>query len=480
MKRDPEFKIRWEWEPAPSVKAPEHRATWARFEIQVGTEWVTLVEDRESGSSRHSVYGSLYPLAEWVAYNWWVLQADSRTSGQLSRYSDLGLGAVRALPRAQRDRHSIRSSGDGFAWPDLWITPDGRETLLIWDGDQGFTSDRPIRFLSRGEYRIDSEAVQFELSLLVSSVLTRLAEQGVSGTALEKEWAAIQATQPDEAEYCRAVARLGIDPYSAPEELESAILAASDALPGQLFSDFLDAVDPVRINEALNWVSEFSSEAAFQIFESSGEVLEVEDSPVSWDNIKELPASQPTDIVIAGPGHRGDTVIRLRTQMSGRLESISGRPWDVGREHARIVRDVADSGVLKRFRIQDYVVSATRKVSDRGLQALGQLSEGSSPFVVMGHRVRVKSVRFTLSRSLWHFIWDADPVFLVTGAYTDRQKTDRAFAAELLAPAEGIAELLHGEPASATQEELDEVAEHYGVSPMVISHQIQNQLRRAG
>ena len=61
MTRDPEFKIRWEWEAAPSVRAPEHRATWARMEIRAGSEWVTLVEDRESGSSRHSIYCSLYP-----------------------------------------------------------------------------------------------------------------------------------------------------------------------------------------------------------------------------------------------------------------------------------------------------------------------------------------------------------------------------------------------------------------------------------
>ena len=74
MTAEQELKITWEWEPAESVRTPEHRATWARIEIKVGSELVTLVEDRGSGSSRRSIYCPLYPLAEWVAYNWWFLQ----------------------------------------------------------------------------------------------------------------------------------------------------------------------------------------------------------------------------------------------------------------------------------------------------------------------------------------------------------------------------------------------------------------------
>jgi Zn-dependent peptidase ImmA (M78 family) len=311
------------------------------------------------------------------------------------------------------------------------------------------------------------------LGLLVSSVLTRLAEQGVVGTVLEKEWAAIQATQPDEAEYCRAVARLGFDPYSAPEGLESAILAASEAFPGQLFSDFLDGVDPAHLDESLNWVSLFSSEDAFEAVAPArgvmdAGVVDVEDTAGMYIRVEST------------TGQRGDLVIRLRAQMGGHIESTYGPAQDTAWEHAQTFRNVAGSNVLERFRVQDYVVSVTRKVGDPGIQALGRVSEGYFPLVIMGHRVRIKSARFTLSRCLWHFIWDADPAFLVTGAYTDRQKTDRAFAAELLAPAEGIAELLHGEPATASQEDLDDVAEHYGVTPTVIRYQMQNQLLRAG
>ena len=52
---DAELRIRWEWEPGQMVRAPEHAATWARIEISVGPDCLTLVEDRDSGSSRRSI-----------------------------------------------------------------------------------------------------------------------------------------------------------------------------------------------------------------------------------------------------------------------------------------------------------------------------------------------------------------------------------------------------------------------------------------
>src|SRR5450432_1406653 len=203
-----EFSIRWEWESAPSVRAPEHRATWARIEIKAGSDYVTLVEDKESGSSRRSVYGSLYPLAEWVAYNWWFLQADARPTGWLAQDDSPVARSPQSIPQILRNRHSIRASGDGFAWPDLLIVPDGDQTRLVWQNDRYNIPHWPIRFLTSGDCRVRSDQVQHELQLLVSSVLTRLSEQGITGTVLEEEWSAVQQVDAEESEYCLAAARL--------------------------------------------------------------------------------------------------------------------------------------------------------------------------------------------------------------------------------------------------------------------------------
>src|SRR6266508_2433108 len=116
MDPHPELSLRWEWEPAPLVRAAEHRATWARLEIWVGSDCVTLVEDRESESSRRSIYCSLYPLAEWIAFNLWFLRADARRVTEIIRTS-LGTFNQQADERSRLQRHKLKSARDVSAGP---------------------------------------------------------------------------------------------------------------------------------------------------------------------------------------------------------------------------------------------------------------------------------------------------------------------------------------------------------------------------
>lgn len=444
MTAEQELKIRWEWEPADSIRTPEHRATWARIEIKVGSDLVTLVEDRGSGSSRRSIYCPLYPLAEWIAYNWWFLQSDTRPSSFLAQDGVSALSASRLLPAALREHHSIRASGDGFAWPDLLIVPDDSQTRLVWGDDSAHSSRWPIRFLTRGDHRARSEQVQQELEIVVTATLTRLAEQGVAGTVLEKEWAAIQQTDPDEADYCRAAARLGLDPYSDAEPYEQDILQAAQTLSGQVLTDFLDAVSPEHIGRALVWISSLRS-----TIEGRQAAIPPPDAEVLQD---------------------------LRAAARRHWASVSTFPWVVGYEQARVIRGQLAPDNTTRLPVDRYVTSIARKAPDVSLQALGAGASHLHPLVAIGQNRPATSTRFTLSRALWHYIWDDSPLFVVTAAHTHRQRIERAFAAELLAPAEGIAQLLESRPEAASQEELEQIAHRYGVSSMVIEHQVRNHL----
>jgi hypothetical protein len=436
------LKLEWEWEAAPTVQAPEHRATWARVEIRAGDQWATLVEDRASGSARRSIYCPLYPLAEWVAYNWWFLQADSRPAKVLGRMTELGTGGFTNLPRIQRDRHSVRASGDGFAWPDLWIVPEGNQwTRLSWLPDSVAHPDWPITFISWGDLRVDSYSVTLELGRMVSGVITRLKEQGINGTSLEKEWIEILQTDEEEAEYCKAAARLGLDPYSMPEEYESTILRAAEALPTGVFGDLVDAADPGSLSLSLDWIIRLSEE------------------------IRSLPVSLAGRLEIAGLNDGVD-------QSLGRAD----QPWELGWAQARRLRVASRVGPLDKFKIDNYVSSVHRESPDSELLVLGGTNEHGIPVAALGRRTGVSAQRFSLARSMWHFVWEPGHYFVVTGAYTDRLKTERAFAAELLAPAAGIAERLGVDPRYATEEDLEEVAGHYGVQPLLISHQVRNQL----
>jgi Zn-dependent peptidase ImmA (M78 family) len=133
----------------------------------------------------------------------------------------------------------------------------------------------------------------------------------------------------------------------------------------------------------------------------------------------------------------------------------------------------------ERFPLEPYIIDVSKRPADPGLRAFGGAAEGFGPVAVTVPGLPATASRFTLSRALWHYLWEPEPFFLVTTAYTDRQKVERAFAAELLAPAAGIGGLLGAPPLVAIQDDIEEIAVRYQVSPMVIKHQLENQLLAA-
>lgn len=64
---------------------------------------------------------------------------------------------------------------------------------------------------------------------------------------------------------------------------------------------------------------------------------------------------------------------------------------------------------------------------------------------------------------------------MLTAAHTEYQRVERAFAAEIMAPAEGLRDML-GAKSYVYFDELERVANHFDVSTRVIRHQAENQL----
>ena len=366
-----------DWEQAPNVRTPELRATWARLEVWIGDECLTQVEDVVTGSVRRSVYCALYPLAEWISYSWWFLRGDSRPAivphhaWSHSRLSGRDGGSYRWL-----DRHNLRSAGEGFAWPDLPLVPEGNAVRSVWKRDRQAPDSRLVRFLSEGEQYLRTDETELVLANLVNQTVTRLAEAGLAGSALDQEWESVINADPGEVEFCLAAARLGLDPYDDAHDVENEVLRAASDLPPSLLDDFLNAVEPARIGDSIDWVN-----------------------------------------------------------------------------------------------------SAWRKV-ERSVQAVGGRTDSRSALLVLGRPAGAQARRFSQGRGLWHLLFGTSPAgrFLLTPARTDRQRTERAFAAELLAPADGILKQLPVDPVEATSEDLDLVAAHFGVSPLLVRHQLENQL----
>ena len=431
----------FDWEPAPGVRAPELRSTWARLEIWVGDECVTQVEDNDSRSVRRSIYVPLYPLAEWIAYNWWFLKAHSRPASLGRELWSSGSSKPRqtGLSRVV-EHHNFRAAGDGFLWPNLTIVPEGRYARLVWNPDASATPERPIKYIRRGEAWTESAPLELSLARFVDDVTTRLTEQGITETALQKEWGELRRTDVEEAAFCIAAARLGLDPYSDALEIQGSIEQAAAVLPESLVDDFFDAVTPQKLTLGIEWVT------------SSAHTIR----------------DQAPD---------GTSSAELRAAVGQPDQAPRARPWDLGYQQAGRVRGLLGLGAQERFEVSELLSVVASDSQDIGLQALGGTSQGNSNVLVLGRPMIPQTRRFAEARALWHFLFAQRPgAFLLTPAHTDRQRVERAFAAELLAPAAGILDRLDLGELGFALDDVEAIAAHFEVSSMVVLHQIDNQI----
>lgn len=427
-----------EWEPAKGVTAPELRSTWARLSISCGNEILTQVEDARTGSVRRSVYVPLYPMAEWIAYNWWYLRANSRP-GYLPERD----WSFRSRLRIGDDRsswllhHNLRAVGEGLPWPDLTLIPMKETTLLTWQRDSTFLPGWRVRFLSTGRAEIERRALEQSLATFVETVLTRLDEEHLHQTALASEWQALQELDAEELDFCMAAARLGLDPFATPAEVVELIIESAADLSPALLDDFLDAATPARLRDEAEWVQ------------------------AHWRDIL-----------------NSDRTTEPLPVLSNGYTELKGRPWERGLQDARAFRRAVSVSATETVDVSQWVaVNRVARVSRR-LQGLGAKTSAHGRLVALAEPKTDEGERFAAARALWRFVNQAEASeFLVTAARTPKQQAERAFAAELLAPASGVAEMLGPDTLDPiSTEEVRPISQHFAVSDWVIQYQITNQL----
>lgn len=431
--------IGFDWEAAEGVRTDELRVTWARLEITVGDDVVTQVQDAVAGSVRRSIYAPMYPLAEWIAYNWWYLRSDVRPGYLLpSQWTFQDRVSQNANKSAWLLHHNLRAAGDGFAWPDLTIIPaaDAR-TRLLWRADRSYPPGWRLRFLSDGHAEIDGKDVQSALASLVDAVITRLDEHDITDTPLHKEWRALQTMDSDEADFCVAAARLGLDPLGLPDEVSDLIVLSGTSLDGPLLDDFLEAADPALLRQDLDWIAHSSDRVRS-----------------SSEHTQPLPH-------VTRRSHAGE------------------RPWEVGLDDARSLR--AALGLESDARVEPSRWIASERVDrvDRALVGLAGRSSQHSPVLALTEWRSAEAARFAEARALWRFATsgEPEPKFLITTARSPSQQSARAFAAEFLAPADGVRAKLPEEAAPVDLYDVEVISRHFGVNEWVVRYQIINQLR---
>ena len=428
----PELSFDIDWVDAEGINGPELSATWASLRIRVGDSIVTRVLDGRAKTVRDFVYVPLYPLAEWLATNWWFLTHEMENP------------AKEGDPEFHR-RHALRAGREGYAYPDLEMVTTGARTRLVWKRDSLRWSR--AEFLDQGETWVDSAMFRDACADLVDQVIRRLDAFDVDGTLLQDEWKAIQSVDDEEAQYCIAAAGLGWDPYDLDEGRRLWVLDLAERL-GSLLGEAVPAF--------------------------------VETDPLPWLSI--------VDDSERAKQFNSLSLERLRSFRDDALPFVAWGldPWSAGYDCARLLRrslnlDGETLPTMERLATAlDEDAAAVEKVTTKRVwlgdwpalvDAMITRNEYELPAFAFRRRSE-ESRRFHFCRALAEVLLSPDSDTLLTRAHSERQQRNRAFAAEFLAPSAGLRSRIS--TTVVDSEDIDELATEFGVSSLVIEHQIKN------
>lgn len=409
------LEIHCSWEPAERITAPELAATFCRLRISVDGVPVTACMRTGSGLA-DAVCVSAYPLAEWLALHWHgVLHAPARD----------GVGM------------RLSEAAEGWALPDLAFRATGADVELLWRASAVPASG--VRFLSGGGARVPTGQLATALGRFVETVVGRLAETGISDSALQREWAALKALSPAEAAFARACGRLGVDPFAEDPRLEL-LPSLVEALPESEADEVLSAADISELGALRKRVH-------------------------AWNER------------LQGGAVVGVDIRALRREAVAAEESES-TPWKRGYALAREVRHRLrlGGGGVPSARASAWVNAGvwSRVGRAHALEALVDLNRPETlRFVAAGRSPQARA--FLACRALHAaLVAPRGARAVVTSSCLPRQQAGRAFAAELLAPAEVVRREVDAARGAGVEDIPAVVARRLGVAVPVVLHQAEN------
>jgi hypothetical protein len=410
------WSINLDWETLDSGP-PEERSCFAAVGIQAHDIWLTEGLDILANSVRKAPRLSAYHLSEWMAWNWWRLRWEPRST----------------TARDWASSHQMSSIGGGYIWPNITIFSDGERVALIAKP----TEERPqtaYRYIADIAAIVQASEFEAGTDSFVEQVLERLNSQGVAKTNLQTVWQSVleERKTPMLARARKLEALLGQDPDESDPKILEQLIADSKLLGS-------DAVDEIaadhRIGGAIN-----TAQGLREIASASG-----------YD-------SSPVNIAKLAHG-------------SGLPRSGQVAAWKLGTAAARALREQErlDGKPISNNQLAEMAAVPENALTER-------TSGGTLSFALDENTKRGRIVfrskwpagrRFELARILGDRIarQQSSRLFPATRSYTYRQKMQRSFAAEFLSPFEAVEEILAGDYSMENQQE---AAEHFSVSPMTI------------
>lgn len=421
------IRFAFDWVDAASSPDMAMGQTMAQLSIQVNEKTVTSVHDRRSNAHRDHIVVPLLSVAEWVVGNWCHIRHE---------IPDTTTDMTRQKPGFQQ-RHNLAFAGDGFLFPKLTMAPSSDSMQQLkwerWQPQHG-----RIKFVAEGKAQVACDQLQRELEGIIEAVLERLGRFGHGQDAvashLQESWTTIKALDPDEHEFCRAAALLGVDPFAVHQEVAEAIVAFWDRTELVIREEMLASLEEATLPDASPWL----------------------------DQTRKMLACQD-----AGGGNEWAAIRR------GLPTVQTAKPWEQGYALARSLRRDLDHGDgWFNFAAPEQPALHHQETAMPSGRMEGLVAAGAPACVIPSGKGDTAK-RFLLARALGDYMGRPEAgLGVLTSMDTVRQAQSRAFAAELLAPAESLRTRLADR--GAEENVIHDLGQEFDVSTWVINRQIRN------
>lgn len=421
-----------------AVCEPLEKQSWAFCTISVAGRCVTENLNHRQPQKSDSIEMPLFPVAEWLVNYWWALLYEPcRGEAPPKENSTWKLDTKLWL-----SRHCIRSSDSAFVLPYMHLFSAGRGLQLVWYEDGDSVSD--TQYITSGNVFLERTDTEEVLSALVDEVLdwcSSVHDERVDN--LMQDWEAIKSAEPEERQFCESAGRMGLDPHYVTEwpdgilDFVAKTIGARSREP--LVEDLLEATEPECAPALWNWLND----SQHKLNLSSRDPLLT--NPLFFPRAK-------------------DHGYRLAKQ----IRAMSG------------ISEESPIGELGNLMQREQNLSLTLKdynhIPSRNVSAIVGWNDHNTACIAGPVPHRSDNRRFLEARGVYHALTGCmSGPRLLTRAYTWDQKAGRAFAAELLAPKDALAEEARSDMDIDERKDLqDKLAIKYDVSTELVRLQLQN------
>ena len=418
--------------------SPEEKAGFGMVAIaangHVLTEGIALLENNDLFSGPHV---SGYHMAEWLLWNWWRLLWEPRHKG-MKNDDDMSFEWSFA--------HHMASIGEGYLWPDIKMASDG-VLMRLTSSPTEDPHEKVFRYVGVPRFEtITVETFKKAVDEFAHVMLERLDEENILDTNLHVIWHHLERERENEtaAAFRRMEAILGHDPGEG---------------------------DDNEIQECLADATKLGHDT---VAELAAHVGQRKERPVRASELEESARQTGFDI-------RADDTVQLNPKENIPVWGTC-KAWRIGVDMAQAVRR---SGSLNGQPINNARLTDLAGTSRNVVEDINRTT-GNISFVLDGEnghsRIALRSKwetgrRFDLARLLADRLCidrSDEPLHPVTRSYTYRQKMQRAFAAELLAPIEAVDDFLNSD---TSEEKQNDAGKHFNVSPLMIQSLLVNNNR---